>query len=85
MPEAGGGTTGTGAPATSAQPRMMGGGSLGPVDEKPPARKRKVVVPEGARPGSKIYHIENGIRFAIVVPPNAKPGQRLKFQLPQPP
>jgi len=85
MPEAGGGVVGTGAPATSAQPRMMGGGSLGPIDEKPPARKRKVMVPEGARPGSRIYHIENGIRFAIVVPPNARPGQRLKFHLPQPP
>jgi hypothetical protein len=42
----------------------------------------RVVVPEGVEPGSPFSLIANGIKVMVTCPPNASPGQTIKFHLP---
>ena len=42
----------------------------------------EVVVPEGVRSGQPFALIANGQRVMVTCPPNVKPGQKIRFQLP---
>jgi hypothetical protein len=42
----------------------------------------EVSVPEGVRPGQPFALIANGQRVMVTCPPNVKPGQKIRFQLP---
>jgi len=59
-----------------------------PTQEKPVASTApnhqmfEVVVPEGVRPGQPFALVANGQRVMVTCPPNVKPGQKIRFQLP---
>eukprot|EP01036_Dinobryon_divergens_P010164 gene10164-13607_t len=42
----------------------------------------EVTVPEGVRPGQPFALIANGQRVMVTCPPNIRPGQKIRFQLP---
>lgn len=42
----------------------------------------EVEVPDGTRPGQPFALIANGQRVMVTCPPNVRPGQRIRFQLP---
>jgi hypothetical protein len=42
----------------------------------------EVVVPDGVRPGQPFALIANGQRVMVTCPPNVRPGQKIRFQLP---
>ena len=58
-----------------------------PTQERPPQpapnhQMFEVAVPEGVRPGAPFALIANGQRVMVTCPPNVRPGQKIRFQLP---
>lgn len=53
-----------------------------PVQTAPNHQMFEVTVPEGVRAGQPFALIANGQRVMVTCPPNVRPGQKIRFQLP---
>jgi len=53
-----------------------------PVPAAPNHQMFEVTVPEGVRAGQPFALVANGQRVMVTCPPNVKPGQKIRFQLP---
>jgi hypothetical protein len=62
------------------QHRRGSTGSGGPDDEK--TQLFEVEVPRGVQPGRPFALLAGGVRVLVTCPPNASPGQRIRFKLP---
>jgi hypothetical protein len=72
----------TRAPAPDAP---MGGGGGTPKlkqQEKEKTQLFEVEVPKGVQPGAPFALLAGGVRVLVTCPPNASPGQRIRFKLP---
>ena len=54
----------------------------GPQQAAPNHQMFEVTVPEGVRAGQPFALIANGQRVMVTCPPNVRPGQKIRFQLP---
>jgi len=53
-----------------------------PQQAAPNHQMFEVTVPEGVKPGTPFALIANGQRVMVTCPPNVRPGQKIRFQLP---
>jgi len=60
--------------------RDMGGPDKAAAKEK--TQLFEVEVPRGVRPGAPFALMAGGVRVLVTCPPNAQPGQRIRFKLP---
>lgn len=63
----------------------MGGGASAPQPkpkEKEKTQLFEVEVPRGVQPGAPFALLAGGVRVLVTCPPNAGPGQRIRFKLP---
>jgi hypothetical protein len=63
----------------------MGGGAAAPMPrprERDQTQLFEVEVPRGVQPGAPFALLAGGVRILVTCPPNAGPGQRIRFKLP---
>eukprot|EP00429_Kryptoperidinium_foliaceum_P040002 CAMPEP_0176170230 /NCGR_PEP_ID=MMETSP0120_2-20121206/87153_1 /TAXON_ID=160619 /ORGANISM="Kryptoperidinium foliaceum, Strain CCMP 1326" /LENGTH=733 /DNA_ID=CAMNT_0017508039 /DNA_START=168 /DNA_END=2371 /DNA_ORIENTATION=- len=73
------GTDTTRPPAADAP---MGRGYTPPPKKEEKFQLFEVEVPKGVQPGSPFALLAGGVRVLVTCPPNARPGQRIRFKLP---
>jgi hypothetical protein len=54
----------------------------GPTADTPKTQLFEVEVPKGVQPGAPFAFLVGGVRVLVTIPPNAGPGQRIRFKLP---
>lgn len=76
--------------APMGQSRLSNGAAALPPPPLPPKEQSphektqlfEVEVPRGVQPGAPFALLAGGVRVLVTCPPNAKPGQRIRFKLP---